>query len=256
MHANSRITALTLFLVATLLISSAAGAGYYLEPGDADLEWVLPPPPAPDSPEGRADLAAVLNAQRSRTPREIAEARADSVESIFRFADVMGPSFTAAKLPFTKDFFDRVMGDEDAAIDLAKTHFNRRRPSFESAEVHPVVPDGGPSYPSGHAAFAYLTAIILGAMVPEKASDIFERADRFAHNRVVGGVHFPTDLRAGMVAASVIANVMLHNAGFMHDFRIARSEVRSDLGLKARGENIRTLDEGITARWHQPRQFN
>jgi membrane-associated phospholipid phosphatase len=44
---------------------------------------------------------------------------------------------------------------------------------------------------SGHAAFAYVTAILLADMVPEKALAIFDRAAIIAHSRVVAGVHYP-----------------------------------------------------------------
>jgi acid phosphatase (class A) len=63
-------------------------------------------------------------------------------------------------------------------------------------------------------------------MLPEKAAAIFDRAGIYAHNRVIGGVHYPTDIEAGRIAGSVIDNVMLHDAPFMVDYAKARIEVR------------------------------
>ncbi len=57
------------------------------------------------------------------------------------------------------------------------------------------------SYPSGHATSAYATAILLAAMVPEKATAIFERADRYAENRVIAGVHYQPISRPVISAA-------------------------------------------------------
>jgi acid phosphatase (class A) len=87
------------------------------------------------------------------------------------------------------------------------------------------------SYPSGHATFAYVVAILLADMVPEKAPQIFERAATYANGRLVGGVHYPTDLEAGRVSASVIDNVLLHDRHAMADLAQSRAEVRAALGL-------------------------
>jgi acid phosphatase (class A) len=205
---------------------------FYLEPSQVDLVHILAPPPAPDSPAGKADLQAVLDAQRRRTPAEVAGAEADSQLSVFRFADVMGPGFTPAKLPFTAAFFDRVASDDFQAIRAPKAYFNRPRPFAADSAVKPVAYQmASASYPSGHAVLAYSDAIILAYMVPEKSTAIFDRAALYAHNRVVAGVHYPSDLEAGHLSAAVVDNVLLHDARFMADFAKARIEVRHALGL-------------------------
>ena len=53
------------------------------------------------------------------------------------------------------------------------------------------------SYPSGHAYGAYLRAAVLAEIFPEKRAEIFDRARYVAWGRVIGGVHFPTDLEGG-----------------------------------------------------------
>jgi acid phosphatase (class A) len=72
-------------------------------------------------------------------------------------------------------------------------------------------------------------------MVPENAVAIFARGAEYAHNRVVAGVHFPTDVEAGRISASVIDNTLLHNPHFEADFAQAKTEVRAALGLAATG---------------------
>jgi acid phosphatase (class A) len=218
---------------AAALDSAAPPHAFYMDPSRVDLVHILAPPPAPDSPAGKADLQAVLDAQRTRTSEQVASAQADVQLSVFRFADVMGPGFKPANLPFTAVFFNRVSSDDFAAIKTAKAYFNRPRPFVADAgEVKPIVHEpSNASYPSGHATFAYVDAIILADMVPEKAAAIFDRAGLFAHNRVVAGVHYPSDVEAGRICGSVIDNALLHDVGFMADFATARSEVRHALGL-------------------------
>jgi acid phosphatase (class A) len=201
---------------------------HYMHPSQVDLVEVLGPPPAPDSPEGQADLQAIIEAQRARTPDAIAEAKTNTCFSIFAFSDVMGPAFQRDKLPFTVVFFQRVFDDGMHGVAAAKKAFNRPRPFVANKQITTVVPQpANASYPSGHATFAYMTAILLAAMVPEKAPAIFARAATFAHSRVVAGVHYPSDLAAGRIAAAVIDNVLLHDAAFDADLAKARTEVRA-----------------------------
>ena len=225
--------AAALIAVTALAGASASSAtAYYLNPDQVDLVQILGPPPAPDSARGKADLQAVLDMQRHRTPAEVKSVRADEELSVFRFADVIGPRFTPENLPFAAKFFARVVADDEHAIDPAKDYFHRQRPYAGDREVKPAVSAmNGDSYPSGHATFAYSVAILLAEMVPEKAAAIFNRADRFAENRVIGGVHYPTDIRAGQISGSVIDNVLLHEPRFEADFARATAEVRHALGL-------------------------
>jgi acid phosphatase (class A) len=212
---------------------AVAASGYYIEPSQVDLAEVLPPPPRAGSVRGKADLQAVLDAERHRDKHLIAVALADRDESVFRFADVMGPGFNTRNLPFATVFFRRLAADAEEAEGAAKAHFDRPRPFAVDREIQPLVPKpSSPSYPSGHATFAYVNAIVLSEMVPEKTDAIFSRATDYAYHRVVEGVHYPTDIEAGMISASVIANVLLHQPGFLTDLARARAEVRHAIGLK------------------------
>jgi acid phosphatase (class A) len=231
----SRYLAFSL-IAAALAVSSAAKAGdtFYLNPDEVDLIHVLAPPPIADSPAATADLQAVLAAVKSRTTAEIEHAQADDQRVVFRFADVMGPNFRPESLPFATQLFQHVYQDGNAATVAAKAYFKRQRPFVVDPDIKIIVvqaPDF--SYPSNHSTFAYEAGILLAAMVPEKAAAIFERAADYAHNRVVAGVHFPTDVEAGRISGSVIDNALLHDAHFLTDFERAKSEVRAALGFNA-----------------------
>jgi acid phosphatase (class A) len=217
--------------------AARAGQGYYMDPSQVDLIHILAPPPSPNSVEGKADLQAVRAAQHTRTKRQVSDALADSEESVLRFADVMGAGFDSENMPFASTFFRHVSSDAEEAVAVAKAHFNRPRPFAVDHDVKPVVGEpSSPSYPGGHATFAYVDAIVLSYMVPEKAGAIFIRAARYANNRVIGGVHYPTDTEAGLISASVIANVLLHQPRFLADFARARAEVRHAAGNFGQGQ--------------------
>jgi acid phosphatase (class A) len=222
--------------VAALAVSAAAKAGdtFYLSPAEVDLIHILAPPPTAGSPAAKADLQAVLDAVNSRTDAQIKKVQADDQRIVFRFSDVMGPNFRPESLPFTTQFFQHIYADGNAATVAAKGYFKRQRPFVVDPNIKIIVvqaPDF--SYPSNHSTFAYEAGILLAAMVPEKTAAIFKRAADYGRNRVIAGVHFPTDIEAGRISGSVIDNSLLHDAHFLTDFESAKFEVRAALGLNA-----------------------
>jgi acid phosphatase (class A) len=213
--------------------AQASGAPvYYVAPSTVKLDLLLAPPPALGSPQETADLAAVRQAEADRTAQAAVDAEADHQRSVFRFADVLGPRFRPENLPFATGFFLRVYADEKKIVTETKDYFNRPRPFMVDSNLAPMVyPRKSPSYPSGHTAYAYVMAIILANMVPEKATAIFNRAAEYGYNRVVAGAHFPTDIEAGRISGTVIDSAFFHDAKFLADFNRARAEVRRALGL-------------------------
>ncbi|TGQ92096.1 phosphatase PAP2 family protein [Mesorhizobium sp. M8A.F.Ca.ET.208.01.1.1] len=218
-----------------LVVGSAAraeDAKPFITNKDVDLTMILPPPPANDSAETKAELGEVLTMQVTRTPEMEARAIADAEENVWRFADVMGPNFNKDKLPKFSAFFDRVVETEGAVVDPAKDVWKRPRPHQLSDLVKPVVKlSSSGSWPSGHATVGTMMGIILSDMVPEKRAQIMARAAEFAHNRIVGGIHFPSDVEMGKISGSVIAAVLLNRDEFTAEYEVARAELRSDLGM-------------------------
>ncbi|AZO53295.1 MULTISPECIES: phosphatase PAP2 family protein [unclassified Mesorhizobium] len=218
-----------------LVVGSAAraeDAKPFITNKDVDLTMILPPPPANDSAETKAELGEVLTMQVTRTPEMEARAIADAEENVWRFADVMGPNFNKDKLPKFSAFFDRVVETEGAVVDPAKDVWKRPRPHQLSDLVKPVVKlSSSGSWPSGHATVGTMMGIILSDMVPEKRAQIMARAAEFAHNRIVGGIHYPSDVEMGKISGSVIAAVLLNREDFKAEYEVARAELRSDLGM-------------------------
>jgi acid phosphatase (class A) len=231
-----RALGLAVVLSGSALLWPAEGAwakgGNYVTPSDVDLDDILPPPPLPDSAAQAADMKAVMDAQNTRSSQDVEQAMADFKKSIFRFKDVLGPNFKPADLPYTNAFFRRILADDEAIVSEAKDYFARPRPFITNSDVNPIMlRPGGGGYPSGHSTFAYIAAVIVSMMVPEKRDAIFARADQFEQMRVVSGEHYPTDVAAGRIAGAAIANAMIHSPKFMADFATSKAEVRKALGL-------------------------
>jgi acid phosphatase (class A) len=236
----------------------------YVTPNDVDVTQLLPPPPPMDSLLQERDVAAVRVTHGRSTPEEMQRAEADISVNVFHFADVLGPQFTAERLPLTSRFFGKVTRDIGPFLSLTKACWRRRRPFVvdpsiaptaaliastaerPSAGRNPVPLRFGPacvageeeigrkvsySYPSGHAAVGAITAILLAEMVPERRSELFARGWEYGAARVTGGVHFPTDVESGRLLATSLVTLMLNNERFRSDLQAVRAELRAALGL-------------------------
>jgi len=229
------ISALALVALTTFspVLLHAEDAKPYSDNKEINLLLLSPPPPALDSDQMKTELGEILTIQVTRTKEMEARALADATENIWRFADVVdNPKFNAATLPKVAAFFDRITETEAAVVDPAKDVWKRPRPHLYSDLVKPVVPlSKSGSYPSGHATVGTLMGIELANMLPEKRAQIMARAWEFGHNRVVGGVHYPSDIEMGRITGTVIAQTISTHPDFKTDFEAAKAELRAALGL-------------------------
>ena len=221
-------------IAVTALPARAEDAKPFITAKELDLTKFLAPPPANDSAQTKAELAEVLTLQVTRTPEMVARAQADAEENVWRFADVLGPKFTKEALPKTDAFFARVAETEGAVVDPAKDVWKRPRPHLYSNLVKPVVPlSKSGSYPSGHATVGTLMAIVLSNMVPEKRAELMACGWEYANNRVIGGIHYRSDIEAGRIAGSLIAEAIWNQSDFAAEFAAAKAELRAALGLQS-----------------------
>ncbi|MDB5768312.1 MAG: phoN [Collimonas fungivorans] len=199
---------------------------------EIDLVKLLPPPPANDSPQTKAELSEILALQAARTPAMVARSQADATEDIWRFADVMGVKFKRDQLPLFAQFFQRVVDSEGAVVDTYKDIWKRSRPFMYSDLVKPVVKlSRSGAYPSGHATAGTLMGIVLSNMVPEKRAEIMARAAEYANNRIIGGVHYRSDIETGRITGTVIAARLQTRDDFKTAFDAAKKELRGVLEL-------------------------
>jgi acid phosphatase (class A) len=215
----------------------SGGAAAYFDGTTLDLTKLLPPPPANDSPQTRAELNEMLAIQQSRSSAQAARAAADARAAVYRLADALGDpaAFTKDRVPLTDTLFRRILASEGTVMGAAKRYYGRPRPFVLEPQLEPVIakpPDG--SYPSGHSTWVRAVALVLADMIPERRPQILARADEYAHNRVVAGVHYPSDIEAGKLAGTAIAAALYASDDFRADLAAATSELRRALQLPAR----------------------
>jgi acid phosphatase (class A) len=225
-----RIAVLCLLLI---LAGGARAETYFIAPDSVPLKTLLAPAPADGSALTRDELSELHRIQAEASPERVALAQMDVTISVFRFADVLGPSFTPETLPKVAALFAHMDADEQPISDAAKAAFPRTRPYLLApADVKSLVHKAnGGSYPSGHMTVGTMMGITLAWMVPEKRDAIFERITQYGMSREVGGMHYPSDVAAGRIAGTVIAEALWNSPRFRAAYEPAREELRVALGL-------------------------
>jgi acid phosphatase (class A) len=214
------------------LAGGAPKTAYYIDPAVMDLPALIPDTPAPGSAANKAELAELHRIEASRTPAQVAAAKADEAEEdIFAYKTVFGSDFKPDSLPLTAELGAHVKNEQSVAGAALKPIFPRVRPYNADKTLHPVcgLTDLPNSHPSGHALTGYLEGLTLAEIAPEKRAEILARADDYAHNRLVCGVHYPSDIEASRRIAYMVFGYMLATPKFQHDLAAARAEMQAKL---------------------------
>jgi acid phosphatase (class A) len=231
--------------LAGVVVLAGAGVNFLVDrefhylPGDTTtFATLLPAPPAADSADARRELDELLELQRRRTGAEVAAARADRKKDVARFHAALGfrPNSTPS-LPKLQSLTDGVEADVGKYVRAPKEKFRRVRPYEIEPRLEPCIGDvqGDLSYPSGHATYGYVMAYLLIEFVPERRAALLARADEFARQRLVCGVHFRSDIEAGRTAARALIGMLHGSADFRRDATAAAAELRVALALPAAG---------------------
>jgi acid phosphatase (class A) len=220
----------SLLLFAALLLRSitaplCAQEPQYLTPGHPDAVQLLPPPPAAGSAEQAADLASTIAISKARSTNDEALAESEVKTSVFSFARVIGPYFSAERLPRTDAFFKSILKETKEVVDTSKDVWKRPRPySVEpSLAVGKIEKDY--SYPSGHSTCGTVFALLLAEILPEQREQILAHGRSIGWHRVQMGRHYPTDIYAGRTLGQAIVRELKRSSAFSRDLAEVKAEI-------------------------------
>jgi acid phosphatase (class A) len=189
-----------------------------------DFAAVLLGPPAAGSDDAKADLAIVLWLQRTRHRCDVERARRDLGLGLDAFAPALGGGFDPARHPRTAALLDRAHASATGPIRAVKARFGRPRPYEADPRVEPAVPrEDTPSYPSSHATRGVLVARVLAALAPARQEALLEAGLRAGFDRVLGGVHYPSDVLAGQRLGDMLASALLRDPAFIREIEAVRA---------------------------------
>jgi acid phosphatase (class A) len=219
-----RLWAVIPLLAATSLFFAATPAASSSKDVAEMLTRPLPPPPN-DSAQTKAELAWVLTLQSTRTDADIARAKVENTPSLTPYAEVIGPWFTKEKLPKTYTLFANLTTQGFDYCNAVKPDYVRPRPATVDPRIKPLFEETDSSYPSGHAISSMLFALVLSDLLPDLKPQIIARAQQIGFDRVLAGMHYPSDITAGQYIGQMLARTVYSNQDFKADLAAARAEL-------------------------------
>lgn len=226
-----------IFAVSSLTGAVAQQSGYYLTIDQvANSKDLLPPPPDTASARFAYDVEQYEWGKSMRdTPRgDLAadDAELGDVGLTAAFSEAFGIDINPENTP---QVYKLITGMREDAGDLAtrhaKNYYMRTRPYIFFGE-DTCVPDaqaglaGNGSYPSGHTAKAWATALVLAELNPARQDAILKRGFEMGQSRVICGYHFQSDVDAGrVVGAAVVARLHADDA-FNRQLAKAKKEMK------------------------------
>lgn len=204
--------------VAKSFILPAQSTGY-------DWTQVLPPPPTTNSALDRAELENVRQLQALEGTTRWAQAIQDNSFDVYRiYGPIIGDGFTAANRPEVLAVMAYAGRRLSMASSESKRQFARPRPFVASPDLRICLssPPAEFSYPSGHAGWGWLSALILARIEPTHASAILARGREYGQSRVVCAVHYETDTAAGRYLADAVLAQLEFDPEYQRLLAVAR----------------------------------
>ncbi len=209
---------------------------YFLSIDDvASSVKLLPPPPQPGSAQFAYDEAQYKWGKMQRiTPRgkqAFEDAKLGGEGLSAAFSEAFGMKITKDGTPEVYKLIVRTAGDAgDLATREAKNYYQRMRPFMFFGEQS-LTPDDekglstNGSYPSGHTAIGWATALVLAEINVDRQDEILHRGFEHGQSRVICGVHYQSDVDAGRVVASAVVARLHADKTFMEQLAKAKQEV-------------------------------
>jgi acid phosphatase (class A) len=212
-----------------LVVLLGTKAGFSTPTLTSYVNWQesLPPPPRAGSRQDQADMAA-LRAQRAlASPQRKALALQDNRLDVFvNYGSLLGVEATPKTRPNLSVLMDAANVQLDRASTAAKQSFNRARPYVTEPNLPlcPTEPPTNSSYPSGHAAWGRLSALILAQIEPSKAQAIIMRGDDYGESRIICGFHYPSDVMAGRIVGDIVFQALIRDEAFQRLLAASKAE--------------------------------
>jgi acid phosphatase (class A) len=171
---------------------------------------LLGPYPEDGSFEAQEDLRILQEYQNTRTQEECRIAASQDRVTLANLFVLNGGPLTRQEARRLSVRLLPLYAEAGINIHRAKTLFKRPRPYDTHSSLTPCIPkESSFAYPSGHTALARALARVLSERFPERAEQFMQRADSVSRNRIIGGVHYPSDVVAGKKLGDEIANFMI-----------------------------------------------
>ena len=207
-----------------------------------DAGIYLPPPPDMLSPQYADDFAQWQWGKTVRPTQRGQQANDDSqwgINGMIRIHQgTLGFEISKEKTPAIYKLLYNVLWTENQSTHNAKRKYMRTRPFAQYNEHTWGRFDNerelrfNGSYPSGHTALGWSTALVLSEMVPELQDTLLRTGYQYGESRVIVGAHYQSDVDAGFLCGTTAVAVMHASQYFQQDLEAARKEYCKIKGIK------------------------
>ena len=206
-----------------LMVAAQAEQKDFVKPSDFDFDAIISQPPPANSKIHTDEIAKMMDLQKNRTPEEERRCKSEVGVSPFVFSEIVGSWFNPQNLPATDTLFRKVTREATQISSVPKEKWHRVRPPIDNPDIHPCVPlEKTGSFPSGHATRGIVWAAVVAEIFPDDREKIMARGKLIGDDRVLAGMHYPTDVAAGQKLGAAIAQKLLDNP----DFKLELAKVK------------------------------
>ena len=195
----------------------------------------LDSPPKNDSEAEQKEIEELKKLQKFLNDEALVDAIQDQDDSLESpFARYMRDN----DLDVDREYLAKLNKDVSTIVHKFKFLFNRPRPhQISDIEEFENTAGKSPSYPSGHSTNAAVMAELFASMFPEHADEFKKIGTQIGINRVIAGLHYPTDHMAGLQLAKqiiplVVDKKVLKSDAFMDElfkYMAHREELFKDM---------------------------
>jgi acid phosphatase (class A) len=213
--------------------ASGADQTGYLTTDAPDPARFLPAPPAPGSPRAEADRRIYLSTRALKGSARWTLAISDDDQSVpatlHAFSCAVGVNLNEVDAPALTALLTRAGVDSRRLIESGKHAFNRKRPylseggdicTAKTAELA-----ASPDYPSGHATWGWMSALLLAELAPDRMTSVLARGRSYGESRAICGAHSVSAIEAGQLNGAALAAALHAAPAFKVDLEMARAEL-------------------------------
>lgn len=223
-----RLTVFALLILAASTAIARDEAPSYLDRAAVDAIKLLPGPPSATSQEARDELNLMLLIQEKRSKQDVDRCQSEVRLKVDAFQNVLGPWLTERNVPRLAKLFAALETDSKRFSDTVKAQYRRPRPEHEEPRILvPIQDETTFAYPSGHATRGMLYALILAELAPDHRQALLDRGREIGWDRVVAGLHHPSDIAAGRVLGQALAQSLLADPKFKPELAELKAELRA-----------------------------
>lgn len=188
----------------------------------AEPDWaaVLGHYPQGGSPAAQGEAPVLYWLQKARTAQDVARANGENTPSFGCYAQdihlglALGPGAGGVDFrdfPRTQAVLDHAREDVLPVLRGLQATFGRPRPYAVLQGLQPALPvSATPSYPSAHAVLGCFFACIIAQYDPADRDALEATGKLIGTDRVLGGVHYPSDVDAGQRLGHVYATLWIN----------------------------------------------